>query len=70
MLTSGNAHLILLALQPRHISFEYFSLRRFESVSDMSRVRERLEVGEGPRDEGNEEPLYIDRVPYLTLGKA
>ncbi len=67
---SGRTHLILLALQPRHISFEYFSRRRFEVVSDMLRSRERLEVGEGARDEGNEEPLYIDRISYHTLGRT
>lgn len=66
MLVSGNAHLILLALQPRHISFEYFSLRRLGFVSAMLRVRDKLEVGEGARDEGNEEPLYIDRISYHT----
>ena len=70
MLVSGNTHLILLALQPRHISFEYFSLRRLGIVSAILRAKERLEVGEGARDEGNEEPLYMNGLSYHALGKA
>lgn len=42
MEVSGKAQRILLALHPRHISLEYFSLRRFVVVSAISwRIDER-----------------------------
>jgi hypothetical protein len=36
----------------------------------MSRARERLEVGEGARDEGNEEPLYMNKISFHALAKT
>lgn len=73
---SGRIHLIRLALQPRHISFEYFSLRRFVDVSAIMA----LEVWEGGRcagqrsSRGRNDTLYqlqqAPRAHRLAFGRT